>query len=88
MCTAKKQTQTFEKEKQSQYIWTPTGGYKIPRFFFFFPRKFFISAALFLNRNPGSVIFSLLHNEVHCYKFSYSRVENCKELKNESSNSL
>lgn len=52
-----------------------------------FPRKCFISAALVLNCNPGLVIFSLFLN-VHSYKFSYSRVGNCKKLKNESSNSL
>lgn len=83
MYTGKKQTQTFEKEKQSKYIWTATGGNKI--LVSFLGNS---SAALFLNRNPGLVIFSLLCNEVHCYKFSYSGVENCKELKDESSNSL
>lgn len=86
MCTGKNQTQKSEKEKQSKHIWTSTGGYKIP--IFFFPREFFISSALFLNCNPGLVICSLLDNVAHHYKFSYSRVENCKEQKNESSNSL
>lgn len=32
MCTGKKQTQTFEKQNQYKYIWTPTGEYKIPVF--------------------------------------------------------
>ena len=84
MCTGKMQTQTLEKEKKLntfEHVLEDTKSR-------FFPREFFISAALFLNRDPGLVIFSLLHNEVHRYKFSYSRVENCKELKNESSNSL
>lgn len=54
----------------------------------YFPREFFILAALFLNCSYGLVIFSLLHNKFHCYRFSYSRVENCKEQRQESSNSL
>lgn len=85
MCTGKNQTQKSEKENNLNTFKHLLEDTKSP---FFFPREFFISSALFLNCNPGLVICSLLDNEVHHYKFSYSRVENCKELKNESSNSL